>query len=361
MSTDLISVLAAPLAEPGAGRIDMEVPAGLTIEAIIARALPGGDAEVLHLRVTLSTDRGFVVVEPAFYRVVRPRPGVQVVIRVLPGKNALRAILSIVVAVAALALGQIWGATLALSTGFSVATAQGLIGLGVTLVGNALINALVPPAKPPDADKAKPNYMITGWKNELRPDGVVPDIYGQHRYAPPFAAPPYTEVVGDWLYVRAVFTFGYGPLTFSDHRIGETPLSDYDEVDIEVREGLATDAPLTLYPRQVYEESVGIELIMPYPRDDVGEVIDESDPEETPIVRRTGPDAAGCSIILQFPSGLYDMNTKKGSKDDQEVDFRIRRRLVGATSWTLVTSLRIVNDTSDMFSRQHTFDFPTRW
>lgn len=80
---------------------------------------------------------------------------------------------------------------------------------------------------------------------------------GTHRYAPPFAATSWTEVVGDWQYVRALFTFGYGLVELTDFRIGETSIADHDEVEIKVRDGRAGDAPISLYPRQILEESIG--------------------------------------------------------------------------------------------------------
>ncbi|SEB47928.1 hypothetical protein [Rhodobacter sp. 24-YEA-8] len=222
-------------------------------------------------RVVLVTARGSAVVHPERWQSVKPREGVRVVIRLVPGKNALRAVLSIVVTVAAVAIGAWAAAALEYAvgtTGYAVTSA--LVGMGVSLLGSLLFNALIPPVKPEDT---KPNYTLSGWRNRLDPDGAVPVVLGQTRYAPPFAARSYTEIVGDRQYVRALFVFGEGPLSLSEFRIGETSLADYDEVEIEVREGLANDEPVTLYPQQVPEEQIGVDLIKPLQRDDQGNVI----------------------------------------------------------------------------------------
>ena len=47
----------------------------------------------------------------------------------------------------------------------------------------------------------------------------------------------------------------------SDLRLGETPLDDFDEVELELREGVEGDLPVSLYPRQVIEDAIGVELV----------------------------------------------------------------------------------------------------
>jgi len=357
-----IPVLAAPLFDPGAGRIDLTMPEGSTVAEMVAAALPAATpADLEHARVLLVNERGSIVVPVGKWHRVRPRSGARVVIRIVPGKSILRAVLSIVVAIAAVALGQYWAVGLGFTagtTGFAIASS--VIGMGVSVLGNLLINALIPPPKPPgreDAEKV-PNYQITSWRNPMKPDAPVPDVLGRHRYAAPFAAMSYTEIVGDWQYVRALFNYGYGPLALSDFKIGETSLDSYDEVDIEVREGYAADAHVTYFPQQVFEENVGAELTRPYPRNDLGETTGAA-AVETPVVRYTGTDAEKCSIILAFPAGLVEINDR-GGQQTITVQIRIRYRLVGAVNWIVLTTLSISAKRSEAIYRQHTWQFPAR-
>lgn len=383
-----IHVLAAPHFDPGARRVSIDMAEGATVAEIVARALPmAREAELARTRVALVTEHGSQIVPRALWARCRPRPGVRVVIRVIPGEGALRAVLSIVVSIAAIALGTIFGPALgaALFPGLSTATATALgtalIGVGVSIVGNLLINALIPPAKP-DTEKHD-TYSITGWKNRYEPGGAVPFVLGTMRYAPPFAAPPYTEIVGDWQYVRAVFTLGEGEVQIDDMRLGETSFSEYDEVETELRYGVAGELPVSLYPQQVVEEQIGVDLTRPFPRDDTGEIEQievETTPGsgfgtalgslfgtntqnaptvETPVVRTTGADAAGASVILAWPGGLVRYSDE-GQKRTHSVSVRIEQRLIEGQEWQEVTTLDVSAKKAEAFFRQHTWTFPSR-
>lgn len=356
-----IPVLAAPQFDPGAGRIALDLPEGLTIAEIIAATLPGmTPADHARIRVALVAPAGSAMVLPAHWARVRPKPGVRVVIRVVAGKNALRSILQIVVSIAAVALGTMFGPAVgALFGGGATATAIGgaLVSLGVNVIGALLINALIPPVKPDN--ERRNSYSISGWRNRMDPDGAIPVVLGGLRYAPPFIASSWTEIVGDWQYIRAAFLFGEGPVELSDFRIGDTSIDEYDEVEIETRSGLPDDAPLTLYPRQIVEEQIGVELTRPLPRDDLGEIIKGDPAEETPVVRTTGVDASGASIILAFPGGLIQFDNK-GRKRSYTVKVRIEQRRVQDEDWLPVTDLEMSAQKVESFYRQHSWTFPTR-
>ncbi|TKD17964.1 phage tail protein, partial [Rhodobacter capsulatus] len=378
-----IHVLAAPQFDPGRGRITLDVPHGLTVTEIVTRALPAAtEADLARARVALVTERGTQIVPRELWALARPRQGVRVVIRITPGKGALRSILSIIVSVAAVVLAPY-------VAGFLGVTSQiglGFITAGLTIVGQLLINALIPPIKP-DSD-AKDTYSITGWRNRLEPGAAVPVVLGTMRYAPPFAATPYTEIVGDQQFVRAVFGLGEGQVSIDDMRLGETSLSEYDEVETEIRYGVAGELPLSLYPRQVVEEQIGVELTRPYPRDDAGAItqvpeeyearrrVSDGDggwtwetytatrmvnapTEPTPVVRTTGPDAAGASIILAWTGGLFRYDDD-GKRQPHGVSIRIEQRLIEAEEWQLVTQLDIVTTKAESFFRQHSWSFPNR-
>lgn len=351
-------VLAEPLFDPGAGRVELEMTHGLTVADIVTHTMPRAHEVDLHrMRVALVTSSGCQIVPRELWHRCRPHAGVRVVIRAVPGKGALKAVLSIVVSIAAVALGGIFGAAMAGTFGLSATTWTAIGVMGVSVIGNLLINALIPPVKP-DTEKRQ-SYAITGWRNKYDPGGVVPFVLGTMRYAPPFAATPYTEIVGNDQYVRALFCLGEGEITIDDMRLGETSLAEYDEVETELRYGIDGELPVSLYPQQVVEEQIGVELTRPLPRDDDGEVIKDSPTIETPIVRTTGADAAGASIILAWPSGLIRY-TDEGKKRVRSVSIRIEHRLIEADEWQEVIDLAITAKKAEGFYRQHTWAFPTR-
>jgi hypothetical protein len=217
---------------------------------------------------------------------------------------------------------------------------------------------------PPDnnADKEKPFFAISALKNKFDPDGVVPEILGKHRYAPPLAAMSYSEIVGDLQYIRALFMWGYGPLAIPEDslKIGDTEFSKYDEIEYELRLGYPDDAPVTLYPQQVIEESTGVEMRLDKDRDDNGKIIDDSVPEEKPVSRFTATSATEAAIIFGFPNGLCHVSDE-GDVKSQGVRFRIRQRLVTSEDWqTVEAGLVITNSRRESFYRQYRWVLPER-
>lgn len=354
-----VPVTAIPLAlEPDQGRVHVTLPAGLTIAELIEMVLPGLPDPVLdRVRVVLSTPAGSQVVPRDVWHLARPHEGVHVVIQILPGKDALRTVLTILVSIAASAIsGFIAGPAVLGLTGTAFNITRGLLTLGLTALGGLLINALLPQ----ETDKPeRPTYAIAGWRNQLTPDAPVPVIFGKHRYAPPFAAYSYIEVVGDLIYDRAVFIWGYGPLAISDLRLGDTPLDKYDEVEVETRQGYPDDEPLTLYTQQAIEEKVGTDLERLYPRDDAGETDWDGTPEANPVSRLSASDVSHVINILSFPAGLI-MIDKDGDKKTWTVEFKRRYRLFGSDTWTTLSNLRIKNKKQAGFFRADRIDFPAR-
>jgi hypothetical protein len=360
--TGRLPVIAAPMLDPGHNRIEMTLPAGLTVAEIVAAALPGAAELVLaRARVVLSTPRGQALVERANWSRVRPRAGVAVVIRIVPGKDALKSVLSIVVSIAAIALGQFWLGPMIASgldlTGKAALFANAAATAGLQIVGSLLINALFPP--PGQPDKEKPTYAIAGWQNQLAPDAPVPAVLGYHRFAPPFAARSWTEVVGDVLYLRCLFNFGYGPVEISDVKIGDTPIDNYDELEIDWRYGQADDEPVTLYPSQVIEHQHNAELLRDLPRDDYGEIIKGEPAEDQPVSRFTAADAAEAAVIIAFPGGLAKFD-KNGKQKAATVDIRIRARQVGAATWADVTTMSIRASRTEAVYRAYRWVLPSR-
>lgn len=357
VQTAIIPVLAAPMFDAAQGRIAVDLPSGLSLAEIVKRVLPGHAPVGGHLRVALVTDKGSVIVPVEIWARVYPHAGTNVIIRYVPGKDALRSILSIVVSIGAIALGQFWGLGVAKAVGISEGLAKGLITLGASVLGNLLINALIPPAKPDDEKQNR--YTINGWRNRLDPDGAIPVMMGEIRVAPPFACLPYTEIVGDDQYVRACFMLGYGQVVSEDYRIGDTSIAEYKNVDLEVREGVAGDLPLTIFPRQIVEDQVNAKLTRPLPRDELGEVIDGEPAIETPVVRTTGADASGASVIFGWPAGLFSIK-KSGKVMHHAVTIKLRQRLAQAEEWSDVLTMEVLARKREAFFRQHTWDFPSR-
>jgi predicted phage tail protein len=272
-----------------------------------------------------------------FWGRVKPKEGRTVYVRVIAqgggsGNKLLRTVLSIAIAVAAIATGQVYGLQFAQAIGITGASAgaigTALVATGVALLGNMALNALIPPQQPTSPDFAglgSPRYQLTGTQNRFEPYAPIPRVFGKRRVYPLMAARPYSEVQGNDEYLRIALVVGWGPVKISDIRIGETPLTAFSGVDFEVREGWDTDTPLTLFTRTVTEQQFSIELAKP----------DEN--EAAWSTRTTDTNTNEIIVDIAMPSGVAFFNDA-GGRDSISVTFEVQYRLVGG-AWNSPTWL----------------------
>lgn len=340
----LVHVTVMPLFEPGEARRRFTVSHGSTVSDIIAKALPCASPSVLsRVRISLVKKAGFYPINSNVWHVVRPNADVHVVIRVVPAGSAMQSVLQLLVTVAATAITGPLGLNL---LGFF----RTLATFAIVTAGGLLLNALFRPEQPGE-DKEKPTYSISSWRNQASPDGFVPLVAGKIRYAPKYAASTWAEVVGDLIYIRSAFLWGYGPLAVSDLKIGETPIAKFDEVTIETQYGASGDALFTLYQTQIIEESIGAEVVLEPPFDDYGEPTDDP-PEEKPVSRFTATDASEACIIFYFEGGLFDTDDK-GKQGAGQIEIELATRLVGAPDFDVVTTLRYDEEITKSFFRSY--------
>lgn len=351
-----VHVTVMPWRDPGEARIRFSVPHGMTLADILLVGQPYIPAGALdRVRVALVDGTGCCAIDRALWHVVRPNPGVHVIARVVPAGPIVAAVLPLITSVAAQAIGAPLGAALGLGQ-----FGTSLLTFALTTAGGILLNMLFAQSAPdPSRGKEeKPSYSISGWKNELQPDGFVPVTFGTIRYAPRYAAYTWTEVVGDDVYIRSCFLWGR-PCVITDLKIGETRLEDFDEVEIETVTGIPTEELLTLYTKQVIEESIGADLILESPRDDNGELTDDP-PVEKPTTRRTADDVTEAGIIFYFPGGFFRTDSE-GKQRPVRVEVEVSYRLVGDSgAYTVVDTLVFWEEKKRAFFRFFKVTFPER-
>lgn len=257
---------------------------------------------------------------------VRPHAGTVVTLRMLPmggggGKNPLRTVLSLaLVAASPVIAGAIAGALgVGAQSVFLGMNAARLITAGVNIAGRLALNAIAPPSRPRfgGAQKESPTLFLQGARNAAYPFGRVPRVLGRHRMVPPLGAMPYTETAGNDQYLRMIFVWGYGPLNIGDLRIGETPLAEFDGVEVETRHGWPDDPPLTLYSNSVMQNDMEVVL-----RESGGYVL-----------RTTETEADEISVDLTLPRGLVAFNGS-GKQVAAAVEVEVQYSPAGEDDWS---------------------------
>lgn len=310
-------------------RVDLTVDPGHTIAEIL---------EIAQADPMLCRDAHIFVganyVPREHWHRVRPRAGAMVSVRAFvpptgggsQGKDILRSVLFIAIAAAAIAFGPALGAAIGLSGALAAGVGQAIIGVG----GMLLVNALVPPRTstaatptPTTGVSDGATKFIEGARNNADPFGVVPVVFGKRKIVAKLGAAPITELVGDDQYLRMLFIWGVGPLDLTDFRIGETLLSEFEDVDVEHRYGYPGDTPFTLYPRVADQDNFQIALLQ----------VDGF------TTRTTSDNADEIGIDILFPEGLVTI-LDDGTRQVKQVQITVQYSVAGAGVWNSIPIAR---------------------
>lgn len=277
---------------------DVQAPAGLCILELLERA--GVKVRLARLGVVRIDG---VEIPRALWERVRPRPGTTVVFGVRPaggGGGSLRTVLQLLIAVVVVVLiifQQYWAAAL------------------LSAAGNLAV-AFIPPPRPRLDAESAPSYAIESARNEARLFQPAPVVLGRRRQVFMFAARPFTEVVGDDLHLRLLLSPGVGPAQIEDIRIGSTPISAFDEVELEIRQGLPGESPISLITTTPVEEAPDTALSI-----EAGEVV-----RDVP-----GGEVDEISVDITFPRGLVRFDGR--ARAVREVRFELFYRREGEAQW----------------------------
>lgn len=293
-----------------------------------------------------------VPVHPDYWGITFPAHNDRLLINIMPngggGKGGGKDIKGILTVMAFQAVFSTVGFLIAGPAGASAGAS-----LGAT-VGRAVADAqsnIAPPA-PPSLDelsgsnpKSSPSLYINGTKNRANQYGVICRNYGRNRLVPSYGAQPYTELVGNDMYLRLLFVVSLGPQSLSDLRIGQTSIDDFDDVQIEFNYGFGNDKTHKLYPKSVDVQSFSIH------------VKEENDP----VVRTSGTGADEINILLEFPKGIFVLDGKTGKQSKSEVKVKVETRETGSgDGWKKVYNSTISANTREAVRKAITWKPKTR-
>lgn len=240
------------------------------------------------------------------------------------GKNPLKTILMLVVAVVATITQQhyITAGMYGAAFGVAVAAAGAMYAINALIPPEGLSNTGLGHA---DADKTSV-YSITGMRNYTPHYKALPLVLGRVRYAPPYGALPYTINRGNDQYLYVDFVHGHGPLLIEEPRLGETALDQFEGVTVASRQGYVTDTPLKLMPNDVYPDPFGAEVV-----------------NGSPVIRTTQIDTEQSIVELAFVQGLFKINAETGERESATVKLVVWTSPTGENNWSIQEIKTITN------------------
>ena len=125
---------------------------------------------------------------------------------------------------------------------------------GIMMAGSMLVNAILPPPRPPSPIQAaalaapSPTYTLAAQGNSARLDAAIPAHYGRHIAYPDFAAQPYAEFVGNEQFLYQLLVLGQGEYSIESINIADTPISSFEEITYEV---VPPGGTVSLFPANV--------------------------------------------------------------------------------------------------------------
>jgi hypothetical protein len=353
------SVIVRPcFIDPARNSFNLEILEGATIADMVSIAFPlygSHELQFVHAYVT-----GWEC--PHDMWDYKPMSGQAVILMVRPAfGGGSSSFLQIGISVLTMGLTSAFAGPLGLALGISSQFASGLLGFGIQAIAGLLLNAFIPQ---PHQKKDKKQYSITGWKNNIDPDSVVPNLYGTLRFAPPMCAGPYEETIKDDRYLHAMFCFGYGPVDITDLRIGDTPFEHYHDFQIEIHHGYADgyfpdppptpysipdSQPFSLYNQQVIEDTFTMTLQY------------EEGVDDTPLPSHhvTAGNTTFIQLDFHFPEGLYHTN-HQGDVKSAGVIIKIEYRKILTDTWVLITELHISKHKTKPFFKSFDWTPPER-
>jgi hypothetical protein len=236
---------------------------------------------------------------------------------------------------------KIGGWALAVAGGILIATGYGsalgvmLIGAGIGMIagGTVLMNINIPGLQGiKDRETPENDPSIRGGRNQTRPHGRIPVLFGRHRLYPDIAANPYTEIIDGKQYLVQLFCGGYKDcvIDVNSFKLGETPVTDLSHTknivsilsgaDPVVRiEILQNGEASSVYPYCVHEEAVNAPL---------KNITDEG--MSGAVIRTTPDNTDSINVDIFFQNGLGRYNDN-GDLVSASVEVKVSYKPFGAS------------------------------
>lgn len=164
------------------------------------------------------------------------------------------------------------GQSIIAATPFTYTTLVAAGSLVLTTAGSALLSQIFPYRPPSRGDLSgaglgesiERQLFLQGGTNQIIPYGAVPVVLGSFRYAGPAGMTPWVDTTESLSYLNMIVVWGYGPLSVTEIRIADTPIENFDEVQIETLDWQDTSADKKRFNKlsatEVVQNNIGLEL-----------------------------------------------------------------------------------------------------
>src|SRR5690625_2942251 len=214
--------------------------------------------------------------------------------------------------------------TIAGAVGITSVLGVAAFSVGVSMLTGLAARSLTatPDQNVPDYSDPKRAASIVGASNRLDPFGTIDAVYGKVKVVPKLGGKTFTEITADDQYLRMLLVVGHGQLAFTENdiSIGNTPITNFDDYQIEIRNGHPSDAPITLYKNTIDEERLSIVM---------NQINDSS-------TRTTAPDTEEITIDLTAPRGLARLQSDGSGTSSVRIGFILETSPAGQNNWSEV-------------------------
>lgn len=297
-------------------------------------------------------------VDKKFWHLTKAKPHTNLMIAVIPrGGGDSSSIFRLALTVAAVAAVTYF--TGGLGTGFGAGVLKAGLSIGAVL----LVNALIPPPSLNNSFNEQKSlsgsqtYSISSQSNQTNLYGNVLKVYGTHKVFPTVAANPYTTIEPDPTtgelvqFFHAIYDFGLGPSVVSNLKIGDTLLSEYNDVSFNfvdlnkpaVSEGVWDDALINNF--EIYKndiEQVSVSVALNSNQNDTGASLVNYQATRNAATNSDGL-KQNINATVAFPSGLTSFGAN-GNQARVIVDVKLEFAEVGTEDWKNFDDLDFVED-----------------
>lgn len=224
------------------------------------------------------------------------------------------------------------------AAGLSVAASMAVVG-AIQVAGALLINKVLGP-KPPTLSKIDRDsvYTLSAARNSARQYEPFGLLFGETLVTPDYLSKPYSKYMGNDQYMEMLLTPGFNVASFEPLKIGDTPISNYQEVKVWKR-GFSDMS------NDVIPISPNVDTLPGGSLEDPAEWVTRTLPEDT------------IRIQVDISALIFDLTSKGKPKNNQET-IRIEYRAVGQSFWVLLGNNSIVSQSRSEIRRSYVYTVP---